>query len=52
MLKKILRQVILGQDISREEAEFLINVDLQQLKQAANQSENIFVVINLICVQL
>lgn len=37
MLEKIVRQVILGQDISREEAEFLIDVDLQQLKQAANQ---------------
>ncbi|MCR1961272.1 biotin synthase BioB [Thomasclavelia cocleata] len=42
MLEKIVRQIIAGQDISRKEAEFLIDVDLQQLKQAANQIREYF----------
>ena len=42
MLEKIVRRIIDGQDISRKEAEFLIDVDLQQLKQAANQIREYF----------
>ena len=42
MLEKIVRQIIDGRDISRKEAEFLIDVDLQQLKQAANQIREYF----------
>ncbi|WP_455684918.1 biotin synthase BioB [Thomasclavelia sp.] len=42
MLEKLVKQIISGQDISYKEAELLIDVDLQELKQAANQIREYF----------
>ncbi|MFR8101101.1 MAG: hypothetical protein ACLU76_13945 [Ruminococcus bicirculans (ex Wegman et al. 2014)] len=52
MLKKILDKVLNEQKINNDEAISLINVDLEELKKAANQIREHFCGNNLIYVQL